>query len=171
VVTSGEGNGSRAPARALLDQWHNGIRIRHRAHEQAATLFAKRGRILAVAALALSTVVGTAIFSTLTTSPATTWKIVTGMLSVTVAVLSALQALLEYPELAERHRQAALALGRLRHHVELLLVDESNAVNKDMLNGISTEWDAILLKEPSLPQRLYRRVEAEVLGRGRDAPT
>ena len=79
------------------------------------------------------------------------------------AVFSALQTFLLLPELAERHRQAALALGRLRHRVETVLVAEHSAITAEVLNDISKEWDALLLEVRPVPQRLYRRVESEVL--------
>ena len=145
----------------VFEQWRNGIRIQHRAHSQAASLFARRGRILAVATLMLTTIVGTSIFASLNSSPSTGWKIVAGLTSIAAALLAAVQAFLTYPEIAERHRRASLRLGVLRHRLEQGVIT-GTPISQASLEEIRVEWDDIASEAPPLPQRLNRRAEAEV---------
>ena len=118
----------------IVSQWRNGLRILHRAHEQATADFTRRGRILSVATLVLTTIVGTSIFATLNSSPATAWKVTAGLISLIAAVLAALQAFLLYPELAERHRQTASKVGDLRRQLDVLVA--TGTVTTDGLQEI-----------------------------------
>ncbi|MET7731175.1 SLATT domain-containing protein [Streptomyces sp. NPDC005402] len=157
-----QSDGAASPAeeaKVTLRQWCHGVRITHRAQEQTAAKFDGFGRALAVGSLVISAVVGTAIFSTLSASPALGWKIVVGLLSIIAAVLSALQAGLKYPERADRHRQAALDIGNLRHKMEITL---TKGDPRDDMPGLAEEWDSLQKNVPTVPRRLYARVEKEL---------
>ncbi len=145
----------------IVSQWRNGLRILHRAHEQATADFARRGRVLSVATLVLTTIVGTSIFATLNSSPATAWKVAAGLISLTAAVLAALQSFLLYPELAERHRQTASKVGDLRRQLDVLVA--TGAVTTDGLQEIRARWDEVLEDAPVVPERLYQQAERDVL--------
>src|SRR5688572_21035863 len=93
---------ARMPVDLLVDQWLNGLRISHIAHSQSAASCELRGRILGVCVVVLSTVVGTAIFSTLESSPSTATKVVAGLLSVAAGVVAALQTFLGFDQRASK---------------------------------------------------------------------
>jgi uncharacterized membrane protein YbhN (UPF0104 family) len=152
----------------LLRSWRNGIQIMHRSHAQAATAFTRRGRLLAVTALVLSTVVGTSIFSSINTEPSTAWKVVTGLVSLASAVFAALQAFLTYPELAERHRQTELRAGALRRRLDVLMARGFEDGDAAELADLRSLWDEIAESAPVVPQGIHRRAETEVLARNRD---
>ena len=50
-------------SKELLGKWHIGLRMAHKAHEQATAHFELRGRTLSIATVIFSTVVGTSIFA------------------------------------------------------------------------------------------------------------
>ncbi|MFF6949737.1 DUF4231 domain-containing protein [Streptomyces iakyrus] len=151
-------------AEVMLGQWCTGIRISHRAQEQAAATFDARGRRLSVASLAISTVVGTAIFASLSSSPAAGWKIVAGLLSLAAAVLSSLQFFMRYAERADTHHRAARQLGRLRHRVETVL---AAGKPEEEMESLASEWDDLQEHVPVVPPGIYHRVEKEVMQGGR----
>lgn len=162
----------RAPSAALLAQWHNGLRIAHIAQSRSAATCELRGRLLGVAVVVLSTVVGTAIFSTLESSPSTAVKIVAGLASVSAGVLAALQTFLGFEQRAARHRETAAAYGALRRELEAAQAvggDESLAA---LLGDLRSRWDALDANAPETSPRLYRRAVAEVVppGGARETP-
>jgi hypothetical protein len=148
----------------LLEQWRNGVRLSHIAHSQARTFYRRLGRILGTSAVVLSSVVGTTIFVSLQSSPDLPLKVATGTLSVAAAVVAALQTFLGYPELADRHRQAALAYGVLRRRLDQRLSSANPSVDQAFLDEIRSVWDQTDSSAPSLPQwihnRALRRVKA-----------
>jgi hypothetical protein len=46
----------------LLEQWHMGLRIAHKAHQQAAVKYERSGRWLGAATVIATTMVGTSLF-------------------------------------------------------------------------------------------------------------
>jgi hypothetical protein len=138
-----------------LEEWHTRIRIRHHAHTRSAVEFERRARFLGVLVVILSTAVGTSIFSGLGSS--STWRIVTGLLSLTAAVLSSVQALLKYPELVQLHRVAARKYGQLRRELEAQLSLEPGDQGKlaEFLDRFMNKWNDVQAQAPNLPQRLY----------------
>ncbi|MGH9177918.1 MAG: DUF4231 domain-containing protein [Acidimicrobiales bacterium] len=155
---------------AMLRSWRNGIQIMHRSHAQSATAFTRRARLLAVTTLVLSTIVGTSIFSSIDAEQSTGWKVATGLVSLASAVFAALQAFLNYPDLAERHRQSSLRYGTLRRRLDLLTTRPGHEGDDEELKAIRTQWDEIVETAPVVPQGIHRRVEREVLARNQDRP-
>jgi hypothetical protein len=142
----------------ILRQWHNGLRLNHIAHNQACTYYHRLGRLLGIAVVVLSSVVGTAIFASLQSSPDTRLRILTGLLSVTAAVLSTLQMFLRYGDLADKHHVAAQAYGTLRRKLELRLVTMPAETPAEYLEELRSAWDDTDATSPALPQRLHNRV-------------
>src|SRR5262249_46272001 len=104
----------------ILEDWHSSVRRLHFAHNVEAARFEQLRRHLGFTATALSTVVGTTVFATLETSPNVYIKIVVGLLSIAAAVLGSLQTFLNYPELAEKHKIAAVEYGELKRTIKRL---------------------------------------------------
>ena len=149
----------------LLAQWHNGLRIAHIAQSRSAATCELRGRLLGVAVVVLSTIVGTAIFSTLESSPSTAVKIVAGLASVGAGVLAALQTFLGFDQRAAKHREVAAAYGTLRRELEtgMAFPDESAELS-ELMNAVRTRWDAIDAKAPAISRRTYEAATRAVVG-------
>ena len=149
----------------LLAQWHNGLRIAHIAQSRSASKCELRGRLLGVAVVVLSTIVGTAIFSTLESSPSTAVKIVVGLASVGAGVLAALQTFLGFEQRAAKHREAAAAYGTLRRELETgTTFPEESAKLSELLDDVRTRWDALDATAPAVSPRIYEAATRTVVG-------
>jgi 4-amino-4-deoxy-L-arabinose transferase-like glycosyltransferase len=152
-----------APSTALLAQWHNGLRIAHIAQSRSAATCELRGRMLGIAVVVLSTVVGTAIFSTLESSPSTAVKIVAGFASVGAGVLAALQTFLGFEQRAAKHREVAAAYGALRRELESASAFPSDGPQlAQLLADVRGRWDVLDASAPAPSPRIYRGAVASV---------
>ncbi len=139
---------------------------RVRAHRKARThyLTAKRAShmhtTLGVPVVVISTIVGSTIFATLSEEPAVGWKIATGMLSISAAVLAALQTFFKYSELAEKHRSTAAQYAAMKRRLDALHLrfaepDVSRDGFLDAMEAIIQELDQLEKDSPDAPDRFY----------------
>jgi hypothetical protein len=140
---------------ALLEQWLRGIKISHVGHTRAATVFARRARYFGVGATLVTAVVGTTLFSSLTTAPDPRLVTFAAIGSVVAVILTALQTFLNYGELVTGHRAAAGAYGDLRRRAEQLLVFGEAKELRDPMAEIATTWTKLEQDSPDLPQGIY----------------
>jgi len=154
---------------ALLEQWLRGIRIAHVGHTRAATVFARRGRILGIGATIVSAVVGTTLFSSLGTSADVRLITFAAIMSVAAVILTALQTFLNYGELVSAHRAAAGAYGSLRRRAEQLVVFEDPAKLREPMSQIADTWTKLDQDSPDLPQGIYEYASKWVATRERFA--
>lgn len=146
-----------APSAELLAQWHNGLRIAHIAQSRSAATCELRGRLLGVTVVVLSTIVGTAIFSTLESSPSTAVKIVAGLASVGAGVLAALQTFLGFEQRAAKHRETAAAYGALRRELETATAFPGEGAQlATLVADLRGRWDALDATAPAASPRIYR---------------
>jgi hypothetical protein len=144
----------------LLAQWHRGLREMHKAQQQAATRFERRGRWLGVVTVVASTIVSTSLFADASDSLSKVAKIAAGILSLVAAVLAAVQGSLKYGELAAQHRAAVQLYGPLRREVEELrvLVDAGGEVPSERIENLRKRWDEVESESPNVPQDIYDSV-------------
>jgi hypothetical protein len=142
--------------RETLRDWQRGLRISHIAHHKAAARYAMLGRALGITVVVLSTVVGTAIFTTISQSPSTGAKTIAGLLSVTAAVFGAMQTFLGFPQRQAAHHEAAVGYGALRREIESALgFPQSNEELRKLLSDLRIRWDEIDAGAPAVPQRIW----------------
>ena len=146
-------------------KWQINMHVAHRAHFKAAARAERLSQQLGVPAVILAAFVGTAVFASLEKNPDTTVKIIVGLLGVASAVFGALQTYLGSADLASRHRSAAGRYGAIRRELEELLAayTDGNPCDQEQLDGVRTKWVDAESSAPSLSQRLYAKVEREVL--------
>lgn len=149
------------PLPELITLWHRrNQRVQH-AHYESARKFQRMHLALGLPAIAVSTVVGTAVFASMSQAPNPMLQLLAGLLSVSAAVLSGLQTFLKYPELAEKHRLAAAKFANLTHRIELLATMEG-ASDADLLaelKAIEASWNTLREESPTLPSRVLRGME------------
>ena len=150
-----------------LEQWHHGLRIFHRAHARAATMYERRSMALGLPAVILTAVAGTTVFATITSSPDPWVKVLTGVMSMAAAVLAALQTFLRYSELAERHKTASQNYGMLRREWEEMGIESASSTppappSAAFLKSFRERWDAVDQQSPNLPQNVYDSVEKQL---------
>jgi hypothetical protein len=121
-------------------------------------------RALGIPVVIVTTVVGTTVFSTMGKSPTEALTIVTGLLSLSAAILSSLQTFLSYSANAERHKFAAVKYGMLRRELEQFLddSDESAQVLIEFCENFRVRWDAVDQESPPIPETIHRDATAQL---------
>lgn len=156
-------------AKTRLEQWCNGIKIAHISHYRAAAHYKRLGRGFGIPVVILTTVVGTVVFTSIA-SPngySTGLQLLAGLLSMGAAVLSGLATFLNYGELAERHRDAAVKYGNLRREIEeIISFTPSQDELKSTMADLRTRWNSLDIEAPSIPQKIHdyalRRVKPKL---------
>src|SRR6476660_8437127 len=118
--------------------------------------------LLGVPAIAVSALVGTAVFGSLAAEKQNiVITIVVGLFSVAAAVLASLQTFLKYSELAERHKLARARFGDLKHKIELIAVFEPSDADalRSQLAEVEEEWKRVREESPNIPARIWNRIE------------
>jgi Protein of unknown function (DUF4231) len=133
-------------------------------HDLAARRYEGRRSIFGVPTIALSTIVGTAVFTSLD-KQAATWAwvhVLVGLCSVAAAVLSSLQTFFEYPERAERHRKAGVSYKAIIRELEEALAPDSSMMRDTAwLDKVRERLDALEEGAPVVPPGIYDEVEAQ----------
>ena len=146
----------------LIEQWRFRNHRVQLAHYECARRFERFHLWLGLPAVALSTFVGTAVFSSLEKSADIRLQIGVGLLSVVAAVLTGLQTFLRYAELAEKHRLAGARFANLKHRIELLMTLPAEADMRSQLVAIEEAWAKLREESPSLSSGVWRRIEKRV---------
>jgi hypothetical protein len=102
----------------LTEAWRLRARTYQKAHYDAAEALRRRNYFFGVPIIALSAIVGTSVFATISEGLSLWSRVVVGLVSITVAVLSALQTFFRFTERAEQHREAAIKYGALNRELE-----------------------------------------------------
>jgi len=152
----------------LLRHWRHRIhRVQH-AHYESGRLYERRHYFIGVPSIILSTVVGTAVFSSLVkyseSVNITFLTIGVGLLSITSAVLTALQTFLNYKDLAERHKISGAKFADLKHKVEIIatFTSRDDSELKEKLEAIENEWVKIREESPNFPTKIWNKIEKEM---------
>jgi hypothetical protein len=141
-------------------KWLKGLRIAHIGHSKSASLFAFRGRVLGLCTVVLATVVGSSIFATMASSPATWQKVIVGGMSLVAAALAAAQTFLNYPEVAEQHRRASQQFGVLRRELEIEL--DGGVPDHERVQSVISRWNQLEGEVPAVPDRFHKMALARV---------
>lgn len=125
-------------------------------HLRAAARYSQLHQVLGLAVTVISVIVGTSVFSTLSSNK-NPWLLgMVGAISVIAAVLSGIQTFLNLGQLADQHRSAANKLGQLRRRMEELLNASGTPADLDSLvKAIREDWDRLEDEAPTVPQRFH----------------
>jgi hypothetical protein len=156
----------------ILDQVTEYIRnyaIVARGHYLASQRAGRFNSLLGVPVVALTAIVGTSIFSTLDQSLETGWKILAGVLSVSAAVLAALQTFLRFSEHSDKHKMAGSRYAMIRRRFELFVLKYSQGGDSmrdeavKELERLLSRLEELAKDSPSIPDEHYRRAEREFI--------
>ncbi|MEI9897579.1 MAG: SLATT domain-containing protein [Chthoniobacter sp.] len=153
----------------LLTDWFRRVRMSQRAHYECATRCRRINYLLGIPSIILSTIAGTAVFSSLSqNSPATWTRILVGLISVLAAVLASLQTFLGYSQIAEAHSIAGAEYGAARRDLELLkiLPPSTLAEVKTKLEAIKADMDRLAKESPVVPADMKTKLDKQMEGRG-----
>jgi hypothetical protein len=152
---------------STLQQWHNGVRLAQVSHARAAARYDQLHQILGLSVTVISVIVGTSVFSTLS-STNNTWILgIVGAISVVAAILSGIQTFLNYGQVAAKHQSAANKYGKIRRRIEELLnMADAPAEMNSLVKAIREDWDILEDEAPTVPQRFHDVARDIVLGQG-----
>jgi len=142
----------------LLEEWLERAKHSQHAHRFAAKTFSHRNLYLGMVSVALSTIVGTSVFASLSKQVDITIQIIVGMLSVLAAVFSALNTFLHYSELSAKHAAAASKYGSACRLIELQLTIGYENINSEVINSIRCRLDDLASDSPNVPEAYRKQV-------------
>ena len=166
-----------AQARAWM--WYVNVRNLTLAHELLTTIYLRKARRLNVALVAANTVIGSAIFSSLSDGEySSVFRIGAGVLSMFVAVMSAVKIQLNYDGRAESHHNAKRGYARVKHTMETLYeVRAVPLVIKAALAGAShsldlhpdwrkavDDWEKLESDSPHVPEEYFNAADKRYSG-------
>lgn len=142
--------------RFRLQQWINGLRIAHIAHNRTAAELASRHRVLGVTATALSAVVGASIFTVLSENPKGWMVGIVGAVSLLAAMATGFVAFLDYSGRAQTHSAVAHQYGHLRRRAEGLLDSRGDAPGRvTEMAELNDAWQELDKAAPPCPTRIH----------------
>ncbi len=116
----------------------------------------------------LSTTVGTSVFASLTVVSPDAWiQIALGLTSICAAVLASLQTFLNFTAESEKHRSAANRYSKIKHDIEIAILELDNASNEEVakfIKRVQAEWDATNQNSPIPDQDIFDKVFNEFGG-------
>lgn len=144
--------------------WYRKLRIANKAHWVTAEKFKRNGLIWGSFSVSATAVAGTSVFANLTASPNYLLQVIAGFLTFVVVVSTALQNYLDYPRRAERHRQVGIAFGNLKRWAKTKLANPPSTRKEleGFLENIRWQWNDVAQDEPSIPQKLLKKVTMDV---------
>jgi hypothetical protein len=130
-------------------------------HDLAARHFDQRRYLLGGTAAFISGIVGTSTFTALQSSTARAIQVVVGVLAIAAAVLTSVQAVLDFGARAERHRIAGVRYKHVIRELEQLGIGAVVGLKLDapILTEIRQRLDALEEEMPVVPPRIYERIE------------
>lgn len=146
----------------LLRHWRFRVHRVQTGHYEAGRRYDRLHLLLGIPAIAVSTLVGTAVFASLAAEKHdTVITILVGLFSVAAAVLASLQTFLKYSELAERHKLAGARFADLKHKIEIIAVFQSPDAEtlKSQLAEVEQRWETVREESPNIPAKIWNRIE------------
>jgi hypothetical protein len=146
----------------LLRHWRFRVHRVQTGHYEAGRMYDRLHLLLGIPAIAVSTLVGTAVFASLDAEKHDIFiTILVGLLSVAAAVLASLQTFLKYSELAERHKLAGARFADLKHKIEIIAVFQSPDAEalKSQLVEVEGRWETVREESPNIPAKIWHRIE------------
>lgn len=143
----------------LLDVWKHDLYLITHAHYEAAVKFGRKNHAYGIPITVISAAVGTSVFATIDTAPELWLKIVAGLTSFAVTILSALQTFFKYSEREEKHRIAGAKFGSLLKEIEVRthLEEASDLDFKLWADDFRGRWDELSLNSQTVPAQIFQK--------------
>ena len=151
------------------EYWRNAGYLRL-GHYMAAESASRKHKLIGIPSVALSAVVATSVFATMTDEVNLVFRVLTGVIALLAAVLASLQTFLNFSDLAERHRMAAARYFSARRRLDIFILsyaaretDAGEALEAQReaallgLREITDELGSLSSESPTLNEATYRR--------------
>lgn len=149
----------------LLLAWIRRARESQFAHYVQATRFRRAGFWLGIPVIAITTVVGTAAFASISDEASSNEaKIIVGLFSVLATVLSSLQTFMKLPEKAELHRSFGARYGAIRRKLEQVYAErDGQQIPHQVLSSLNAELTALAEEAPDVPSKALKIAQENIL--------
>lgn len=143
----------------LCNKWLDRAIVAQRAHYATAARRERQSNIISTLAILFNVVVGSAIFSMITTLTAQTeLKIFCGITSILAALLMGIQALRRDGEKAEKHRTIAAKFSGMQRDLELLQIKKLNDSEYFIeLKSFDERYQSIIQSAPTAHANLFKK--------------
>ncbi len=145
----------------LLGEWYRRVVLSSQSHYNNAQKLSRANLWLGVPAATIAAVVGTSVFATLEQNVEIWIRVIVALLSMSAAVLAALQTLFNFSERAEKHRVYGSKYGTLRRKIDLAL-SQNKISDEDfttLTNEISDRLDDFAGDAPQIPSKVWFKTE------------
>lgn len=144
----------------LVLSWLRRARESQLAHYTMADILSKRGRMLGIPVIILSSVVGTSAFISIATELIPNWsKILVGVVSIAIAILSSLQTFFGYSDRAEKHRNSAARFGSVRRKFENIFASREGGISEENVEDLRQELDHLAQESLNVPTSVFKLVK------------
>jgi hypothetical protein len=155
----------------LAKDWFRRCRESQMIHYEYGSVLERRHLYFGISAIVLSTIVGTAVFSTWESAAIDGWlRVLLGLLSMISAAVAALQTFLNLLDRAAKHKAAGANYGAIRRELELLktIPPETEDKIKEALEAIKSRMDELTASVPGIPSRFKQRIDDKLRSRAYD---
>jgi hypothetical protein len=137
----------------LLNEWQNGLKVRHIAHNLAAMTNQQKGNVLGIISIGFT--------ASVAVSAGLKLQILSGVLSGIATIIISIQKFCKYAENGEKHKAAADNYGNLHREVEVIIEtwDEKEDTKK-ILQDLEVKWSALDAKSPIIPEKIYAQASS-----------
>jgi len=148
----------------LANKWQKRARTNQKGHYMVAEKLRHKNCQFGVPVVVLSAIIGTSIFATLTKDIEVWSRVIVGLVSIAIAVLSSLQTFFRFSDRAEQHRSAGIQYGILNREMERVctLPPEDQLKQKQLLVEIENKFNELALKVPGIPGTLWDKIPREL---------
>ena len=158
---------------ATAEDYRHYAQKKSNAHYRMSERAKSRHNTLGIPVTVLTAIVGTAIFATINSPTQNFWiQVAAGLLSLTAAVLAALQTFFNFSDVAAQHKDAAASYEAVRHQLDWFLLSYSTwgdastlEVPLKELRAVASQIDEIAKKSPGVPDSVYDAVKTRVAER------
>jgi hypothetical protein len=149
-----------ATPRELVFTWLRRARDSQMAHYEMADILSRRGRLIGVPVILITTLVGTSVFASVAaeTIPVRA-KLLVGVLSLLAAVLSGLQTFFKFSERAEKHRVFGARFGAVRRELEALYAESGAHGEPHYTTVLREKLDRLADEALPVPPKVFLRVQ------------
>ena len=153
------------PVDKLAKDWFRRCRESQRVHYEYGSALERRHLRLGLPAIGLSTIVGTAVFSSWESASKHGWlRIAFGLLSMMAAATAAFQTFLNLSDRAAKHKAAGASYGTIRRELELLktLPPETEKEMRQRLEEIKHSMDELAASVPGIPSKFKQQIDDQL---------
>ncbi len=151
--------------RIMLQTWNQSAGVMHIAHHLAAARYAGRHRIFGSFTAAMSALVSASAFAALQQQQELSWLLITGFLSITASMCTAINTFIGHDGRAKQHHHAATLFQSLRREIEEDIAFFDERKDRSDYSTLRGRWSEALEVSPPVPQDIHDEVKNDKHGK------